>query len=126
MALASNGKAAVYLRFARPPSFHPVRALKDFGGQAWFRRKKPDSKVHEGRSKVQAEEQETIQSLYMEFTALNLNRAPLLGVPGAPAGQDFPLKLALLFLRSLYNNGFFWYRASTAKSPVSPISRGPL
>jgi hypothetical protein len=62
--------------------------------------------VHEGKSKAQAQEQETMQSLYMECTPLNLNRAPPLGVPGAPAGQDFASKLALLLLSGLHNDGF--------------------
>jgi len=48
-----------------------------------------------------------MQSLYVEFTALNLGRASLLEIPGPPARQDFGLRLNLLLLSSLYNSVFF-------------------
>jgi hypothetical protein len=44
------------------------------------------------------EEQETMTKPVHGFTVLNLKRAPLLGVPGVPAGQGFALKVALVIL----------------------------
>jgi hypothetical protein len=38
---------------------------------------------------------------------LNLDRASLLAIPGAAAGQDFTPKLARLFLNSLHHSDFF-------------------
>lgn len=73
--------------------------------QAWLGRPKPSSKVYV--AKFKPNNRKAMQSLCMEFTASNLGRASLLVIPGVPAGQDFALNLALLFLSSLYNRDFF-------------------
>jgi hypothetical protein len=72
--------------------------LNGFVGQVWLRHARPESKVDEGKSKVQAEEQETMTNESMEFTALNLTVHDCWEFPGDPAGQDFAVKLALVIL----------------------------
>lgn len=86
--------------------------LKDFGGQAWFRHKKTDSKVHGGRSKVQVEGQETM--------TMNDKRAPLLGVPGRPRMSGFRIKTCPHYSQGASATMFFLYRSS---KPIPPLAR---
>ena len=77
--------------------------LQDFDALAWFPYTKLESRVREGKSRVQAKAQETTTQPVQRFTVLNLNRAALLRVSGY-TGQVFTENSPSLFLMRLYED----------------------